>query len=450
MNKSIFLILGIIYSLSSIAQSYEINNSPIFKHLYNSKNEIGTISISDKLELLPIKVGNQKAKFKLIKNKNGLYALVDGTGQVYKATELQKDFITFTRVDSTKFYGNSFESINFSYNGIIYTFGGYGFWSRHGQLSHFTHGAEWSIDKINKTYHTLNKFYSYLPFESKLYYIEFPWKEESTPRCITKTSVIEFDINKKENKLIGSVNPKIDLSFKYISIDLPNLKGILSYNEREIYLYQFQANKVYKLTNKNIKESLTSKADAEIQIAYEDEGNVFYSFVNDTTLRTFNISMKDFTEESYPLFIQDNFDDYNWKAILLLIILSGGSFLFFYFKRKNRNSPSSIKTDESYSVDLNSNEFNSIEISLINKLIEQSKVDSYLTVDEMNAYLGIKKKSIEIQKRVRTEAINRINHKFNINFNQETTFIERTRSAEDRRYFNYIINKENVKIYLKK
>ena len=90
---------------------------------------------------------------------------------------------------------------------------------------------------------------------------------------------------------------------------------------------------------------------------------------------------------------------------------------------------------------------NSIEINLINKLIEKSNIDSHLSVDELNNILGIKKKTIEIQKRVRTEAINRINHKFNINFNLETKFIERTRSNDDKRYFNYIIIKKNANIY---
>jgi hypothetical protein len=56
---------------------------------------------------------------------------------------------------------------------------------------------------------------------------------------------------------------------------------------------------------------------------------------------------------------------------------------------------------------------------------------------------------IEIQKKIRTEAIIRINHKFNVNFNMDTVFIERIRSIEDRRYFNYFINEVNMKVYLK-
>jgi len=83
-------------------------------------------------------------------------------------------------------------------------------------------------------------------------------------------------------------------------------------------------------------------------------------------------------------------------------------------------------------------------------LIALSTINSFLTANELNSCLGIKKKTIEIQKRVRTEAINRINHKFNINHNLEIIFIERVRSNDDRRFFNYIINKTNSDIYLKK
>jgi hypothetical protein len=437
--------------LFSNAQTFKVNITPSLSHLFNSKNDIGTISNTEKTPLFSYQVANQQAKFKLIKNKTGLFALVDGTGQVFKATRIDKNYIIFDRIDSTHYLGNTFESINFSYNNTIYSFGGYGFWNRHGVLSHFTPTAEWAIDKINKTYTTTNKFYSYYPHEGKIYYIEFPWKEESTPNIIANTSVIEFDIKKKENKLIGLVNSRTDFSFRYLTIDLPSLQGVLSYNEREIYLYQFNANKVYKLINNQIKEALIGKAGSELQTTFEDDGKIYYTYSNDPTLRSFTISMNDFKEEPYPIYISESFENYNWLTILALSVIALASAILVYTKRKkSKKQLISIDKEESYSTDLTSNEYNSIETTLINKLIEQSNIDSHLTVDELNSILGIKKKTIEIQKRVRTEAINRINHKFNVNYNMETTFIERKRSAEDRRYFNYIINKENAKTFLKK
>lgn len=429
------------------AQSYTITTTPTLSYLFNSKNEIGTISNTNKLNLFPLVVGTVPAKFKLIKNNEGLFALVDGTGQVYKATNLNNDEITFTRIDSTRFYGNTFESINFSYKGVIYNFGGYGFWNRNGQLSHFTTGAEWSIDKINKKYTTTNRFYSYLPSEDKLYYIEFPWDAEATFDKISNASVIVFDLKKKENTLLGKFNPKIESSFVYLSIEIASLKGHLRFHDREIYLYRFLTNKIYKLTNSKLKDELLSRAGAELQSAFEDNGRIYYSFINDTTLRSFKISMDDFKEEPYPLYIPLEISNFNWIIFGLPALIIVSIVIFLYINKKKKHLPNLAEKDEIYNTDLSSNEFNTIERSLINKLIEKSNIDSHLTVDELNTILGIKKKTIEIQKRVRTEAINRINHKFNVNYNIETTFIERTRSAEDRRYFNYIINKENSRIY---
>lgn len=432
------------------AQSYTIPASPSLTHLYNSKNEISNISHTENLKLFTPKLTNWRPKFKLIKNKSGLYALIDGTGHVYKATNLEQNNITFTRIDSTQFIGYNFKSICFSYKGTIYCFGGYGFWNRNGQLLHFKPGSEWMIDRINKTYKTMNMFYSYQTSESKIYYVEFPWKEESTFNKSENYKVIEFDIAKKENKLLGELNPKKYYNHEFLSIDLPSLKGIINTSEGDMYLCNFPSNKVYKLTNLKIKDALIGIAGADIQTTFEDEGKVYYSFLNDTTLRSISISMRDFKEEPYTLYIPEQNRMTIWIIITSICLISLSTLLFLYLKRGGKQKQTNmIQKEASYIVDLNSNEFNFIEISLINKLIEKSSIDSHLSVDEFNSLLGIKKKTIEIQKRVRTEAINRINHKFNVNFNLETVFIERIRSVDDRRYFNYVINTENAKVYLK-
>jgi hypothetical protein len=296
----------------------------------------------------------------------------------------------------------------------------------------------------------MNQFYSYQPAESKIYYVDFPWKEETTFNKSENYNVIEFDIAKKQNKFLGKLNPKKYYNHEFLSIDIPSLNGIINTSEGDMYLCNFSSNKVYKLTNLKIKDALIGKAGVEIQTTFEDEGKVYYSFMNDPTLRSISISMSDFKEEPYTLYIPVR----DWMAIWIILasigLISLSTFIFIYLKRRGKQAQSYlIQKDEVYTADLNSNEFSSIESALINKLIEKSSNDSHLTVDELNSLLGIKKKTIEIQKRVRTEAINRINHKFNVNFNLETIFIERTRSVEDRRYFNYTINQENAKVYLK-
>jgi len=437
--------LGSFLSIVSYSQSFTITSNPTLNYLYNAKNEIGTINYSKDLVLFPYKVGANQARFKLVKNETGLYALIDGTGQIFKATNWDQSKLTFTRIDSTRYFGNTFESINFSHKGTIYNFGGYGFWNMNGLLSHFSKNSEWNIDKINKPYFTHNQFYSYQPKDSKLYFIEFPRISEYTYDKTSQNLVIEFDILKKENIVLGVLNKKINLTTPFLKIDMPSLNGIIASNNHDIFLYNFSANKVYKLKTSNIKDELIGKAESLIQISFEDHSKVYHSFNNDSTLRSISISMNDFQEEPYPLYIPENNENNIWLIILVLIVVT--ILIIIMLLRKRKKTSVTPEKEQTYTNDLNNNEFNAIEGILIEKLIEKSKIDSHLTVDELNTILGIKKKTIEIQKRVRNEAINRINHKFNVNFNRETTFIERTRSIDDKRFFNYVINKENSKIY---
>jgi hypothetical protein len=65
-------------------------------------------------------------------------------------------------------------------------------------------------------------------------------------------------------------------------------------------------------------------------------------------------------------------------------------------------------------------------------------------VEDINAMLGIGKKTIEVQKKIRTEAISRINHKFKVLTGEDLLLVERIRSEEDRRYQKYMIRSENM------
>jgi hypothetical protein len=135
---------------------------------------------------------------------------------------------------------------------------------------------------------------------------------------------------------------------------------------------------------------------------------------------------------------------YKWLFFLTLGVLLA-NLLFSLIKSKkigNKNSIKQDSTQDDYLI------FNEVEKTLIYSIVDCSKNNQQFTVNEMNVVLGVKNKSIEIQKKVRTEAIIRINHKFNVNFNMDTVFIERVRSIEDRRYFNYYINDVNRKIFL--
>jgi hypothetical protein len=89
-----------------------------------------------------------------------------------------------------------------------------------------------------------------------------------------------------------------------------------------------------------------------------------------------------------------------------------------------------------------------LKTSLIDQIISKANKNELFTVKELNNTLGINKKSLEIQKKVRTVTINRINHKFQVKYNKETLLIERIRSEDDRRYYLYTISKENATLII--
>lgn len=451
MKKIYVCVLIQCINIIAIAQSYTSQSNPTLNFLYNNNIEVSHISNTENLVLFPLVVGNKQAEFKLIRNKKGLFALVDGTGQVYKATNLIDHKITFTRLDSTKFFGNNFESISFSFNDVLINFGGYGFWHMNGHFCYFNKDREWTIEKVNKEFRTIDKIFSYNPSTAKIYYVQFPRIEDHTIEIDTKTTIVEFDIVKRENKILGELDSKHDISWRYQYINIPSMNGVLTYNSGDVYLYRFSNNEVLKLKNVNLRNIIIGKEDAKIVSTFEHNSTIYYSYSNDTTLRTLPIDYKDFELLDYPIYIKETQLHYYWTIILISgVFLIIGLVSVIKKKRKSNNAVKNFDEIQTYETDLSSNDFNDIEKAIISKLIEKSTNNSYLNVEDFNAYLGIKKKTIEIQKRVRTEAINRINHKFNVNFDLETVFIERIRSVEDRRYFNYVINKENASIYLKK
>src|SRR5260221_10429177 len=59
----------------------------------------------------------------LVRNKSGLYLLVDGTGRLYKILQRNRR-VDFVRIDSTRFFGYNFGFNPFSYNDSIYSFVG--------------------------------------------------------------------------------------------------------------------------------------------------------------------------------------------------------------------------------------------------------------------------------------------------------------------------------------
>lgn len=446
-TPTLFLFL-IFFQQFAFSQTYKSRITPALKYLFDSKNAIDQIKQTESFNIFPVEIEkNIFKKFNIIKNKKGLFVLLNGTGRVYKASKVDSAFIYFERVDSTIYFGNSFYSIDFSFNDTIYSLGGYGFWNHNGQLRQFRQGKDWIIKKLNLNIPIRYNSEFIDSKDSSIYYIQTPYLNEEDDSEIEKFSVYKLSLNKKIISSLGILNEKIskgwDLGF-YIPI--PSLEGTLISLKREIYLLNYKKNKVFKLKHNSLYDIIFNDKIITSNLTFSKGDTLFYSKDSFTDISSVLISINDFTEEPYPVFKNKNFIENNLLSIISILVIIG--IIIFAFKKYYNNPKKKEEDIEIKNKDLSSIEFNSIERSLISKLIEKSTIDSFLTVEDFNIYLGIKKKPLEIQKRVRNEFINRVNHKFNVNFNLQTVFIERVKANEDRRFTNYLISKDNSKIYL--
>ena len=455
MNKILLCILfGLLLPIFCISQTYWIPKTDYINFLYNHpKSEIilsRPTTIQRYLPILEPHLKNYNQNF--IKNKKGLFILLDGTGQIYKATSENKNQIAFTRQDSTYFIGYNGENINFSYEDTLYSLGGVGFWRVNGQLRYFSEAiSEWNITKLNKENPVTNYLFNYLPAKSSLYFVSRPFDDAATFEKTTAYTITQLDLKKKKNIKLGYLNKRFaDLCIKTetipICINLASLNGTLIYfNTEEQYLLNFENNLAYKLNNPQIIDLFFRKSGGNIPInAFELNNRIYFQFPSDTSnsLKSIPISINDFAKEPIEFIeSEDTSNRYLIIALLSALVLIGGGYIIKVVYKKYSDAK---KINESTSVNI---DFNEQEKNLINFLIEKSNINTLVSVEELNFSLGISKKTLEIQKRTRTETIHRINHKFRLKYDIDKDFIDRVRAEEDKRYYNYIINKENANLY---
>ena len=451
--KSFTLItISIIFLFTnSNAQTYQIPKTPLFNFLNHSDKPITDISNTQGQSFLPITLDKKSPDQKIIKNGKSLFILIDGTGQVYKAVEETNDQIAFTRLDSSYYSGYNFGAIDFSYRDTLFSLGGYGFWRTNGQLRYFKDGFEWNIARINKEYQLREFIKSYLPENSKLYYIQSPVLDEATSERPDQFLAIQLDLQKKKNRILGNISPEMGLQIKpYVTINLPSLQGTLVQTDKGTFLFRFIDNTVYKLVNSAIKDALYGVSTISPKNTFELNNKIYFS-AYDNKIDSVSVSMNDFKMEPYPLY-ESGMPNLIWPYILIVgVLIIALITIVSIFRRKYKmQSLNSFDFADTILKKTNDLDFNQLEKNLINEIIIRSQRNEAFSVEDVNKVLGLSKKTIEIQKKIRTETINRINHKFKVNFSVETDLIERIRYEEDRRYFKYIISEQNVFLYTNK
>jgi hypothetical protein len=433
------------------AQTYWVNKTQLLNFLYQRNESVIFISTSSlDQQVLPLYYGKQPNMLhKIIRNKNGLYVLVDGTGQIFKATNSTNNQIAFTRIDSTIHFGYNHHSIDLSWHDTIYSLGGYGFWHVNGQLRYFNDGADWIGLKLNQELPIIERLNYFDNKDGSIYQIHFRHKNEIAEAKHDEVKFVSrISIKDKEHIMLGELD-------NYFSSEMPdqridywiseNLKGSIAIIKSEAYLFDFINNKAYKSKTFNLHKPLIGNITANKAIyIFQINDTVYFTRSKSDSLYSFTVSRSDFSEEGIPIYIPLN---QNFNNILIGSGLFAGMLSFIGFRQYRKKY--TTKTSKTiFGKPVHESDpllFTEVEKNLIQLMINQQT----LNVDEVNNLLGLAKKTLEIQKKIRTETLNKINHKFRVLSEEESEFIERIRSEQDRRFYNYTISKENIDIYWK-
>lgn len=283
----------------------------------------------------------------------------------------------------------------------------------------------------------------------KVYQIIFPDKNEiELEQNEQVKTVSEISIPKRYHIILGELNDYFinEITWQkfdyWISEKLAGTVAIL--NSKEAYLLDFANNKAFKaktnIMHNHLVGNVTNNGNINIfQINY----TVYYTKSNSDSLYSFTITRSDFSADGIPIYIPLNNSLHSWligSSIILGIFSVAG--IMCYRNKNIFNKITRNKLNQTIQ-EHDPLKFTEIEKNLIQYIIHKQ----FINVDELNNLLGLGKKALEIQKKIRTETLHKINHKFRLLSDEEVELVERVRSEQDRRFYNYTISQDKIILY---
>jgi len=386
----------------------------------------------------------------LIKSHDTVYILLENTGVVYlldPVVDTSKNY-SFHRIDKTININYNIECNNFSYNNNLYSYGGYGFWKLNGLLKSYNFSDnEWDIVPANEE--IISNGYNWVDHKEGKLYVPFQYINNAGIKGLEnnngkrKYDSYSLDLNLMEWKKLGTFSFQARKLVKENIITnsfLTTDKGFLYINNDVVYYFDFIHNLIFKSINTEFNQYLLRRSTSE---------NIYY--YNDTLINYANnskgfdqrvLSMADFTKLDFPIWGLD-YNYYYLVALILILCIVVFICIWLYRKMvKKKIQQSNLKILKTKNM---GQTFVGTELSLIQLLLEAATKGLPIEINQINHVLGIKDKNIGLQKKVRSDVINTINEKYSIIVNTETPLISSIRKEEDKRFYEYFINEEEIK-----
>jgi hypothetical protein len=422
--------------------------------IYNPTQEPIELFWPDDLEL-PVNTDNLTFKDNLVRDHTGLYMVIDGTGRVYQVTSRENE-IEFTRMDPTRYVGYNFGAHVFISKDTLYSLGGYGFWRVNGQLRYFNKSiSSWEIVPLNEAIPVNPGGYPGLwlnPQTQSLYYLERYISQDElkddakhalSNSLYEQSRCLLLDLNTRNWKVLGTITHDVQLANK---TSMPSRLASLpwgemiaggSYIKPVYYLYHYEENRIYildKNKSQQIKNIIEDPARRKRSYCYYRNNDLVLVNTNMEKL-VLPLSFTDFQPTQQTIY-EPLEETPAWMAmntLSLAVLILGISLSAFagYVYFKKRNLPIDVPARQNP-------QFEKTELELI--LAMCAKPEFAMLTDEVNFLLGTSKKSVEVQKKHRSDVIKSINEKYTAITGDAEKLITQERLETDRRLMRYVIH----------
>jgi hypothetical protein len=384
------------------------------------------------------------------KNRDQRYLMIDCTGQVY-----QFDFKSFTlkRLDHTFFRGYNCHSTPFIRKDTLYSLGGYGFWKTNNLMTYYkTDKGEWESITPKSSgppslYSGLN---GYIP-ETDAFFSTLNFRHNDAEQSGATTfdfGVYKFSFKNQQWQQLGMVSEEVR---QLLPEKLDN--GVAFFFSGRYFIISYHASPVSKLLLVDpIHNQFRTWEDTHrifLRQPANTDSDFYQYFLRNDTLHYYLFN----GNELNPKGLQQKIAvSQLWKAAtpigpfyseksvkqniiyLLLGVMGIGFVITFVIHRKNKKTVAILPafTD---AINLTHQEQEFFERLL------QSTPTGGLSAEQVNEILQISDKTIDNQRRIRSEVIQSLNLKFKLALKIDHA-IERIPSSIDRRMTLYILNEE--------
>lgn len=403
-------------SATLFSQVKQLIPSKFTNRILSENSSIKYISYNNQLSFLDT-IAQKKDQFQqIIKTDKTAFITTSGTGIVYEQKDLSDSIVYFSRIDSTIYDGYNFDDIKFSYRDTLFSVGGFGYWRNNGQIRYFSENKEWELLFPEILFGISSR--NIWNLDSKNGLLSIIAENSDRKSCLLKINLSkhQWEIHESFNNLFE--NQILNTNEKPVQIQLNNGGSLLVYTDKVYYL-NLSMNTLKIETDKSLT-NFFNKFNVRNNPVVNIDDKLIIAHILENKIDSVSFSINNFSDIA-PILNDNKQFSRNWIFLILgLVVLIIGIAFYFKFSKK----PVIL--------------FSEFEKQFLKKLL--SKSGKQLDIDSLNYLLGLSKKSVEIQKKNRSEFLNKLDQKLRELLNTEDVLIIRVKDEADKRIFLYQLN----------